>query len=98
MICLLLVSITSQQPNAATCFGSRQLQQYVEYECCKFGRGRMTGSGVIRRLSAQTRRGRKSALVHLQVERWRELKVMPGDCRSKTMGFTSFNPSYGLTG
>ena len=40
------------QANAATCVGSRQLQQYVEYECCKFGRGRMIGSGVIRRLSA----------------------------------------------
>jgi hypothetical protein len=36
----------------------------------------MTGSGVIRGLSAQTRRGRNSALVHLQVERWRELKVI----------------------
>ena len=36
----------------------------------------MTGFGLIRSLSAQTRRGRKSALAHLQVERWRELKVI----------------------
>jgi phosphopantothenoylcysteine synthetase/decarboxylase len=41
----------------------------------KFGRGRMIG--VIRRLSAaNATRGRKSGLVHLQVERWRELKVI----------------------
>src|SRR5580700_9827787 len=26
------------QVNAAICVGSRQLQQRVEYECCKFGR------------------------------------------------------------
>jgi hypothetical protein len=40
------------QANAATCVGSRQLKQYEEYERCKFGRGRMIGSGAIRRLSA----------------------------------------------
>ena len=36
----------------------------------------MTGSGAIAASRPQTRRGRKSALVHLQVERWRELKVI----------------------
>src|ERR1700688_210583 len=86
------------QANAATSVGSRQLKQYVEYECCKFGRGRMIGSGVIRRLSAAnaTRPEKRSG-----PSANREVARIESDCRAdrfdarQALAARRLNPSYG---
>src|SRR6202162_1152134 len=81
------------QANAATSVGSRQLKQYVEYECCKFGRGRIIGSGVIRRLSAAnaTRPEKRSG-----PSANREVARIESDCRADRFDARQALAAYGL--
>jgi hypothetical protein len=50
-----------------------QFLDYLSGSLTKHGMARSAKPGTIRPL---TRRGRKSAVVYLQVEKWRELKVI----------------------